>query len=195
MDKQFYLDEIRRRLSPKRYRHSVNVAKAAAALAKRYGADPARAELAGILHDITKETETAVQLQIIRDFGIILNVVEQSSYKLLHAISAFCLVQETFGLQDEQVLGAIRYHTTARAAMPLLEKVVYVADFISDDRDYQGVEVMRRRAEESLEAAMFEGLAYTIRDLAGRGLPIHLNTVEAFNDIVYQRPGEQPLLR
>lgn len=195
MDKKYYLGEIRARLSPKRYEHSVNVAKAAVRLAKKYGANPEQAELAGILHDITKETEPAVQLKIIRDFGIMLDTVEQSSYKLLHAISAYCLVQEQYGIRDREVLNAIRYHTTARSGMPLLEKVVYVADFISADRDYDGVGVMRRRAEESLESAMFEGLAYTIRDLAGRGLPIHLNTVEAFNDIVYQKHGEKPQIR
>lgn len=195
MDKQFYLDEIKKQLSPKRYEHSVNVARAAVCLAKKYGANPEQAELAGILHDITKETEPAAQLKIIRDFGIMLDVVEQSSYKLLHAVSAYCLLQEKYGVRDRAVLNAIRYHTTARAGMPLLEQVVYVADFISDDRDYDGVDVMRRRAEESLESAMFEGLAYTIRDLAGRGLPIHLNTVEAFNDIVCRMHGDKPRLR
>ncbi len=187
MDKQFFDGEIKRRLSPRRYQHSLGVAKAAVRLAERYGADPEQAELAGILHDITKETDPADQLQMIRDFGIMLDTVEQSSYKLLHAISGCCLVQTAYGIRDAEVLQAIRFHTTGRAGMTLLEKVVYIADFISDERDYDGVEQMRRKAGESLEAALHEGLSYTIRDLAGRGLPIHLNTVEAFNETVYQK--------
>lgn len=184
-----YRKTVCQRLSRKRYEHSLNVAEEAVRLARKYGADPYKAEVAGVLHDSMKETPAEAQLQWIRDFGIILDKVEQKSEKLLHAISGMVFAQKACGVEDADVLGAIRFHTTARPGMTLLEKVLYVADFVSEDRDYDGVEVMRERAGQGLEIAMFEGLAYTIHDLAARGLPIHENTVGAYNELIVSGVG------
>ena len=92
-------------------------------------------------------------------------------------------------LQDAEILSAIRWHTTGRAGMTLLDKVVFLADFISADRDYPGVERMREKAEVSMEAALFEGLQFTIQELVSEGRPVHEDSVRAYNELVCNRKG------
>ena len=120
-----------------RFSHSVNVAKEAKKLAKHYGADENKAEIAGILHDITKEMPKEQQLQIIIDSGIILDNVQLHAPKLWHGMSGSIVVRDELGIDDEDILNAIRYHTTGRAGMSLLEKVIFTADFtVSDDLNF-----------------------------------------------------------
>lgn len=178
---------IKSRMSEKRFIHSVNMAKAAAELAKRYGADPQKARVAGILHDITKETPGEEQLQILRDNDIILDDIQKITPKLWHAITGSAYVKQHLGIADIDILNAIRYHTSGRPNMSLLEKVIFIADFIGAERDYDGVDIMREKAQRSLEEAMEFGLSYTICDLARRKLPIHRDALEAYNSIVANR--------
>ncbi len=179
-----YRREIEETLSPYRAHHSVCVAQEAVKLAKCYGADVQKAETAGILHDSTKEMPPEIQLQMIEDFGIILSQVEQRSHKLLHAISGAVAAQTRFGVVDREILDAIRYHTTARANMSLLEKVIYLADFVSADRDYEGVEKLRVRAYQDLNGTLIECLAYTICELSEKQHLIHPDTFEAYNNLL-----------
>ncbi|MGN0537547.1 MAG: bis(5'-nucleosyl)-tetraphosphatase (symmetrical) YqeK [Acutalibacteraceae bacterium] len=178
---------IRSRMKTARYKHSRNVAKEAVRLAKKYGADPDRAEIAGILHDITKETPPDEQLQIMKNSGIVLNDIEKGSQKLWHAISGSAYIKTELGITDEDILNAVRYHTTARAGMSILEKVLFIADFTSEERDYDGVENMRKAADKSLEDAMIEGLSFSIADLAERKLTIAEDTFFAYNEVVFQK--------
>lgn len=178
---------IRPLLSEKRYRHSVNVAKEAVRLAKKYGADPGKAEIAGILHDCMKDLSPEKQLKKMQQFDIILTDVEQSGKKLWHAILGAAYVQRELHVQDPDILSAIRYHTTGRAGMPLLEKVLFVADFTSADREYPGVESMRKKADRSLEEAILEGTAFTICELAQGGWCIHPDTVALYNETILNR--------
>lgn len=175
---------IRQRLSAKRFGHSMNVAKAAKKLAQRYGADPDKAFLAGVVHDIMKEAPPEEQLKIMESSGIMLTDVERGAPKLWHAVSGAAYLKNILGVTDSEIIGAVRYHTTGRANMSMLEKVVFVADFISDERDYDGVALLRAAAAESLEAAMLAGMVYTIQDLAQHQKPIHPDTLQAYNQIV-----------
>lgn len=179
-----YRQEIRRHLGDYRYTHSLCVAESARQLAIRYGADPEKAETAGILHDIMKDTPPDQQLKFMEQFGIILTSVEHASQKLWHAMAGAAFLRQKLMVTDEEILLAVRYHTTGRAGMSLLEKVVFTADFISEDRTYSGVEKMRMLAAESLDAAMLEGLAYTMRELSKKRRVIHPDTVAAYNDIL-----------
>lgn len=178
---------IKARMGEKRYIHSVNVAKEAQRLAKKYGADIEKAKLAGMLHDITKETNPEQQLQIIENSNIILKDVEKFSQKLWHAIAGAAFVRDVIGINDEDVINAIRYHTSGRAGMSLLEKVVFIADFTGAERNYDGVEKMRSLAEKSLEDAMEFGLSFSISDLAQRKLAIDPNSVMCYNEIVMRK--------
>lgn len=178
---------IEPRMKAVRFKHSKNVAKEAVRLARKYGADAEKAEIAGILHDITKETPDDEQLDVIRRAGIELTEMEKSSRKLWHAISGSAYVQVELGISDIEIIDAIRYHTTGRAGMTLLEKVIFIADFISADRDYEGVDRMRRVADKSLDEAVLEGMAFTIADLAERKLTIAPDTFAGYNDMAAQR--------
>ena len=185
------IEIIRKRLKPKRFVHSLAVAEEAVRLAKRYGADPVKARTAGLLHDIMKNTEPETQLQILSEFGILLDTVEQHTVKLLHARSGAVFAEKVLGVTDPDILAAVRYHTTARAGMSLLEKVLYLADFTSADRDYDDVDEMRRLVDIDMDEAMLYALRYTIVDLAGSSMDkskaIHPDTLAAYNECVLGR--------
>ncbi len=175
---------IRARLGDYRYRHSLCVADEAARLARRYGADEARAYTAGLLHDILKDTDKKTQLQILADFAILLDEVERQVPKLWHARVGAAFLEYVLRIDDREILDAVRYHTTGRAGMSLLEKVVFVADFTSADRDYPDVDEVRRLADISLEDTMIYAIAYTIRDLLDRVQAVHPNTLATYNELL-----------
>ncbi len=179
---QQILSILNERLGEYRLRHSLEVAKESRTLALLYGADEEKAYTAGLLHDVMKETDEKRQLQILRDFGILLDKVEESTPKLWHAISGAVFIRHYLHIEDEDILNAVRFHTVGREGMSLLEKILFVADFTSADRDYPDVEVMRRLSRESLDAAIDHGVIYTIRELAASGSPIHPNTVALYNE-------------
>lgn len=179
-----YKKLIKTKMSDYRFTHSVNVSKEAKKLAKLYGADERKAEVAGILHDITKEIPKEEQLQIITDSGIILDDVQKKAPKLWHGISGSVYVREKLNIDDEDILNAIRYHTTGRAGMSLLEKIIFVADFTSAERTYKGVSTMRKKSRKSLESAMLYGFKFTFSDLSKRELAIHPDEVFCYNEIV-----------
>ena len=178
-----YLADIRAKLGDYRYRHSLCVAESARELALRYGDDPERAYVAGLLHDVLKEQPKEEALAFFKSHGVALTPVERCAPKLWHAMAGALYLEETYRLSPEQIL-AVRYHTTGRENMTLPEKVLFVADFISADRDYPGVEGMRKRAGVSLEYAMLEGLRFTVYELSERGAAIHPDTVACYNQIV-----------
>ena len=178
------------RLTEKRYLHSLAVADEALRLAKKYGADPDKAYLAGLLHDIMKDTPKEEMLQTIERFGIILTDIEKNAPKLWHAMAGACYVRRQLDIEDEGIVRAIRYHTTARKNMSLLERILYLADFTSADRDYPGVEDMRIAVDKDMETALTEALTFTIVELAREGHPIHPDTFEAYNQIALEHAGE-----
>lgn len=182
-----YKDIIKPLMSERRYNHCVNVAVEAVRLAKKYGTDPQKAEVAGILHDITKELDFDTQLQIINSSDIILTEVEKNTNKLWHAISGSVFIQSKLGIVDSDIINAVRYHTTGRANMSLLEKVIFVADFTSAERDYPDVDVIREKAEISLEEGMFYGIQFTLSRLLEREGYISEDAIDAYNEILLNR--------
>ena len=185
-----FLEAIKQRLNPDRLYQSLHVADEAKTLALHYGADEKKAFTAGLLHDIMKNTAPADLLKFFADNGIMLTKTEQISPKTWHAIAGEVYCERVLGVRDREILSAIRYHTTARAGMTLLEKVIFIADFISADRDYDGVDRMREKAYVSLECAMEEGLQFTLEELAHNGWAMHEDSVDAYNEILYQRKDE-----
>lgn len=178
-----FTQEIKNRLSENRFYHSVNVAYEAKKLAENFGADPEKAFTAGLLHDIMKDTDKAVQLEIIEKGGIKLSDTEMESPKTWHEISGAVYIRDVLKVTDEEIITAVRYHTTARAGMSLLEKVLYIADFISADRDYDDVDIMREKAYRSLEEAMLYGLQFTIKKMVTQGRTVHEDSVFAYNEV------------
>ena len=177
---------LKKQLTEKRYRHSLAVSEAAVQLAKRYGADVDKARFAGLVHDICKDETKDMQLQRAEEFAIILTESEQLCPKLWHAIVGAGYVKR-FLSNDDDIIRAVRYHTTARAGMSLLEKVIYVADCISADRDYSHVEELRVLAEKSLDDVILEMTGITIRELVENGSPLHEDTVYAYNPLCIEK--------
>ena len=177
---------LRSRMGEKRFIHSCNVSEEAVRLAKKYGADEEKARLAGILHDVTKETPQSAQIEFMDEHEVPLTALERSSPKLWHAISGSVFVRDVMGITDEDVINAIRYHTSGRAGMSVLEKCIFIADFTSAERNYDDVEVMRALADKSLEEAMRYGLAFSISELALKNAAIDPNALECYNEVVLQ---------
>lgn len=175
---------LRQRLNEKRYYHSLCVADEAKRLTEKYGGDIEKAYLAGLLHDITKNAPEEEHLQIFKEFGIILTDIEKNAKKLWHAMSGALYVKNILGISDPEIIDAIRYHTTAKADMSLLAKILYLADFTSKDRDYEDVDVIREYVDESLGKAFVYALQYSITDLVNQGRAVHPDTVEAYNQAV-----------
>lgn len=179
-----YKNLIKSKMSDHRFVHSVNVSKEARKLAKIYGADAEKAAIAGILHDITKEMPVEEQLKIITDSGIILDNVQKNAPKLWHGISGSIYIKENLDINDADILNSIRYHTTGRAGMSLLEKIIFVADFTSQERTYKGVSTMRKKSRKTLDEAMLYGFKFTFSDLSKRELAIHPDELACYNEIV-----------
>lgn len=178
-----FLEELKKHLQPARLYHSINVAEEAKKLALHYGADPEKAYTAGLLHDIMKNTPDSELLNFFRENGIILTRTERVSRKTWHAIAGEAYCRLVLSVTDREILSAIRWHTTARAGMTLLDKVIFIADFISADRDYDGVERMREKAYVSLEDAMREGLQFTLTELIENGWAVHEDSLAAYNEL------------
>ena len=190
MSHKDYKAVIKPFLSEKRYRHSLAVAEEAVHLAKKYGADEEKAYTAGILHDIMKDEQPDVLLQMFRDFDILLDDVEKNAPPLWHARAGAAFIERVLGVSDADILAAVRYHTTARAGMSLLEKIVYLADITSADRNYPDVEEMRRIADIGILPAMEYALDYSIRDLLSRRRAVHPDTIGAYNETVTATPSK-----
>lgn len=173
---------LKNRLTEKRYTHSLNVADSAKKLARLYGYDEEIAYTAGLIHDCCKDTPAGLQLSYMLENGVELSEYELGVAKLYHSICGSVFVKKEFGIDNQDIINAVRYHTTGRKNMSLLEKIIFIADFISDERDYNGVEIMREKAVKSLDEAIIEGLSFTIKDLIDQGRIIHPDTLDAYND-------------
>ena len=165
-------------LKYKRIPHVLGTEQEAIRLAERYGADVEKARRAALLHDCTKKLDMAEQLALCERYGIELDELEQQALKLLHAKTGAALARDVFGADDE-VYGAIRWHTTGRAGMTLLEKILYLADYIEPTRDFPGVDKLRKVCYEELDKGLLLGLEMTIGEMTEMGNPVHRATIEA----------------
>lgn len=165
-------------LSPRRVAHVAGCESEAVLLAMRYGEDAEAAAEAGILHDITKKLSYDEQLILCDKYGIILDKDQLANEKLLHAITGAAFARDVFGVSDA-VYDAIRWHTTGKPDMTLLEKIIYMADYVEPTRDFPGVEKLRALAHEDIDAAMALGLEMSLVDIRSGGVAPHKDTVEA----------------
>jgi len=188
-DKKKFLKD---NLSAKRFHHSVNVAEECRKLAQKYGEDPERAYFAGLLHDICKELPGEEQKDLVLKSGFSVFREELETRSLWHGIAGAYFVKSHFGVEDIDVLNAIRFHTVARAGMTRLEEIVYIGDLISADRDYKDVDRMRKIAYTGLNAAMLEGIQFSIKSVIKKGGVIPPCTVEAYNFYTRLLKEEKP---
>ena len=165
-------------LRPRRVPHVQGCEAEAVRLAHRWCADEERAAEAAILHDCTKKELLPEQLRLCAKYGIIPDELERENGKLLHAKTGAAVAKFEFG-SDDEVVEAIRWHTTGRPNMTTLEKVLYMADYMEPTRDFPGVEELRRLAYEDLDRAMVLGFEMSLEDILSRGETPHKNTLAA----------------
>lgn len=173
-------------LAPKRVPHVLGCEREAVRLAERWGADPYEAAAAGILHDITKKCTIEEQLLLCDKYGMIIDMSIVGMDKALHQMTGAAVAYGEFGV-SEAVRDAIRWHTTGKADMSLLEKIIYLADYIEPTRSFDGVEDLRRLCYEDLDKAMELGLRMTMDDLASKGAPVLAVSAEAYSWFKQQR--------
>ena len=179
---QVNLDWLREKaytmLKPRRIPHVRGCEAEAVRLAERWGCDPEKAAEAAILHDCTKKVDLPGQLALCAAYGLDADPVERESDKLLHAKTGAAFARSEYGFDDD-VTEAIRWHTTGRPDMTLLEKIVYIADYIEPNRDFDGVDRLRALAYEDLDRALLMGLEMSLEDIRARGNPVHEATLSA----------------
>ncbi len=173
---------LKSRMNAHRFEHSLNVAERAVFLAEKYGADSEKAYFAGLVHDVCKGIPEAEQLSIIEEAGIALDEDTRRSPALWHSIAGAVYIQKELSVTDGDIINAVCYHTSGRANMSMLEKVVYMADLTSAERNYPDAEYTRKLTDYSLD----EGIAYGVRWIAGdlkkRGLPAGKDTEALFDE-------------
>ena len=165
-------------LKHKRIPHVLGTEQEAIRLAERYGADVEKARVAALLHDCTKKLDMPEQLALCRQYGIELDELEQKALKLLHAKTGAAIARDVYGVDDE-IYRAIWWHTTGHADMTLLEKIIYLADYIEPSRDFPGVDDLRNCVYRDLDEGLLMGLQMTIDEMTEMGNPVHHATVEA----------------
>jgi len=178
-------EATRAQMPEKRWQHTLGVVDTAIKLAERYGGDPAKAELAALLHDYSKAWAIDRMEKIIREQGLPEELLAHDK-ELWHAHVGAWAVRAEHGIDDEEVLDAIRYHTSGRENMTKLDKIVCLADYIEPGRDFPGVERLREIAEAGLEQALVAAFGSTIAVLIERGKRIFPLTVLARNDLIRQ---------
>ena len=134
--------------------------------------------MAALLHDCTKKLEMPEQLALCRQYGIELDELEQKALKLLHAKTGAAIARDVYGVDDE-IYRAIWWHTTGHADMTLLEKIIYLADYIEPSRDFPGVNDLRNCVYEDLDKGLLMGLQMTIDEMTEMENPVHHATIEA----------------
>lgn len=183
MKREDIIESVRSQMPERRWQHTLGVMETAIKLAGRYGADPDKAELAAILHDVCKYWPVEEQARIIREHGLPADLLDYDK-ELWHAHAGAFVAKDRYGVADEEVLDAIRYHTSGRERMTLLDKVVCLADYIEPGRDFPNVNNIREIAEHSLEKALIAGFSGTIAFLLERGKKIYPLTMQARNSLI-----------
>ena len=176
-----YAAVVKSMMGKKRYIHSCNVAKMSVTLAEIFGEDKSRAYIAGILHDIRKEIDPEQMKKEMLQSGYDIDPAELSSKSTWHGVAAAYYLREELGIDDEDILNAVRYHTVARAAMSKLEKIVYLGDLVSAERDFPDVEKYRAYAMKDLDDGMYRALKWSVQNLSANDKKIPVSTIEAFN--------------
>ena len=176
----------------KRRPHVIGTAETARALAERWGADPDVAYRAGILHDITKALGGREQLHLCEKYGMILTPLQRENPKLLHAKTGAVVAREIFG-ESEDLVQALWWHTTGRARMSILEKILYIADYMEPNRRFTGVEKLRELVWTDLDAAVFCGLDQSVTLLREQGRIIDPDSLEGWEYYRNRTERSKPL--
>lgn len=178
---------VKARLGEKRFGHTLGVAEKAVELALRYGADSDKAYIAALLHDLAKPMDHGSMLKVAADSGIIFDNETLESTDLLHGAIGAIISEKEIGINDTDILTAVRYHTTGRPDMTVLEKVIFLADFIEPGRSFPGLDEIRSLSMLDLDEAVLAALESTIEHLNQVDRKIHKSTIESRDYLIKKR--------
>ena len=174
------MQQVQMQMSEKRFRHVLGVEEMAIALAKKYGCCPNKASIAALAHDYAKERSDDAFIYMIEKLHMDVDLLNWDN-AIWHGIVGAEFVRQELGIEEEDILQAIRLHTTGAAQMSLLDQVIYVADYIEPNRDFPGVEEARKLALTDLAAAVAYETQHTLQFLLKKELPIYPKTLETYN--------------
>jgi nicotinate-nucleotide adenylyltransferase len=179
-------------LKKKRVPHVLGCAETAVKLAKLYGADPEVALRAGLLHDVTKAIDGEDQLLLVDKYDIMISDFERKNPKLLHAKTGAAVAEHVFG-ESPEVVKAIYWHTTGKADMSLMEKIIYLADYMEPTRSFPGVERLRQVTFEDLDRGLLMGLELCIAELVRENKTVCSDSADA-RDYLRQQLGADTIM-
>ena len=183
MQRDKALTLVKAQLTEHRYQHTLGVVEAAVELAERFGVDREKAEMAAIFHDYAKFRPKEEMKEIIETQGMDENLLKYNA-ELWHAPVGAFLVKQEAGIEDEEVLSAIRFHTSGRPGMTQLEKVIYLADYIEPGRHFPGVDEVRELAKLHLDQALISSIRNTVSFLMKKNQAVFPDTFNTFNELV-----------
>ena len=165
--------------------HTLGVADTAKRLAKLNGVSEKKAEIAGLAHDVAKNLSIDKMREMIKENNVIISEIEEKNMNLWHSIVAPIEAKDRLGIDDDEILDAIRWHTTGKEDMSTLTKIIYIADMIEPGRNFDGVDEIRRATFENLDKGVYFGLTSSIKVLLARNLLIDENTIKARNYFLF----------
>lgn len=178
-------------LGKKRWQHTLNVRDMAVKLAQIHGEDPEKAALAALLHDSAKELPKEDMLQIFRENGTMAGNIADRPTPVWHGVCAAILAKVRWGVEDEEILSAIRCHTTGKKGMSRLDKIIFLADMTSKERDFPGVEKLRKLAKKDLDQAMCKALESTLNFVKEKKQPVDPESAAALEDLLGSCPDKE----
>ncbi|AIQ63096.1 putative nicotinate-nucleotide adenylyltransferase [compost metagenome] len=177
------IESVSSQMPEKRWKHTLGVMKTSVELAERYGGDPERAETAATLHDVAKYWPVERMREIIEDNDLSAELLRYDK-QLWHAEVGAFVAEKEYGITDREILDAIRFHTSGREGMTLMDKIVCLADYIEPGRDFPGVDRIRKLAKSSLEEGLIAGFDSTISLLLEKRKIVFPLTLLSRNDLV-----------
>lgn len=177
---------LKKRLSEQRYNHSIGTMKVAVELAKIYGEDEEEARLAGLIHDVAKELYREEMDEYIEKYNIEVDEIEENQIPLLHSKIGAIIAREEFGA-SEKIQNAIKYHTTGNVKMDKFAKIIFIADKIEGNRDYENVEAVRKLARENIDKAIIYILNFNIQKSVSKNRTVHPDTIHLRNRIIIDK--------
>lgn len=183
--------KLKETLSERRYNHSIGVMEAAVNLARRFGADVEKARLAGLLHDCAKEVDKDEAVRLCDELGILIDEEKRVQKGLLHADLGAELIKRDYGIDDEEIYSAVKCHTMGRCNMTVLDKIIYLADFIEPNRiEFEGLSELRELCKKDLDEAMLFAINLSISFVLKKGKVLHKQTIdtrEYFRNLIDER--------
>lgn len=178
------LSELKVNLKSYRFNHTMGVAKCAKELANIYGEDQEKSYFAGLFHDYAKEFSYKKIVSYIVKYNIEVDKYEKNSNELIHGKIASAICENEYKIEDKDILNAIKYHTTGRKNMTKLEKIICLADYIEENRRFDGVEKIRTLSKKNLDLALYHAFNVTLANLISKNVIIHPNTVKSRNHLL-----------